>query len=249
MPNQEYQHDLSLHSPILLNPEHKKPKVDKMLAILNDAGILQQGGVAVDVGCSRGFFASGLTPFFTRVVGLDIDKNALEIAKAENNHPNLEYLEINSTLLPFPDQSVDLVICNHVYEHVPDARLLFSEIERILKPTGACYLGAASRLTIIEPHYHLPFLSWLPKFIANRYVKAMGKCDSYYENLVTYCGIRKLISNFVVSDYTVKVLMDPDRYHARDMISSRSIINKVPFILWKILYPLLPSYIFILRKK
>lgn len=248
MTKQNYQNDLSIHSPILLDLKHKQPKVDKMLAILSDAGILQLGGIAIDVGCSRGFFASGIAPFFTKVFGVDIDKNALDIAKSENTHPNLQFMEADSINLPFPNESIDLVICNHVYEHVPNAQHLFAEIKRILKPTGACYLGAASRLTIIEPHYHLPFLSWLPKIVANKYVKAMGKCDYYYENLQTYWGIRNLISDFSVSDYTLEVLMNPDRYHARDLISQKSIINKVPLAIWKLLYQFLPSYIFILRR-
>jgi hypothetical protein len=38
--------------------------------------------------------------------------------------------------LDFPDDSVDLVIVNHVLEHVPDFEKALSEIRRVLKPEG-----------------------------------------------------------------------------------------------------------------
>ena len=36
--------------------------------------------------------------------------------------------------IPFPDRSVDLVICNHVLEHVADNRKAMAELFRILRP-------------------------------------------------------------------------------------------------------------------
>ncbi len=195
----EYQKDLSLSSPILLDKEYKKAKVMKMLAILDDTKVLDrpEESLAVDVGCSGGLFTSALAPRFTSVAGIDIDPHAIAVASNENPADNLTYLLADSQELPFPDGSVDLIICNHVYEHVPDAAVLFDEIWRVLKPSGICYLGAASRLIPVEPHYHLPFLSWLPKPLAHRYMRVTGKGEYYYEKLRTYWGIRRLTSKFV----------------------------------------------------
>lgn len=38
--------------------------------------------------------------------------------------------------IPFEESSFDVVICNHVYEHVPDDKKAMAEIYRILKPGG-----------------------------------------------------------------------------------------------------------------
>jgi SAM-dependent methyltransferase len=38
--------------------------------------------------------------------------------------------------IPFADNSYDVVICNHVYEHVPDDKQAMAEIYRIVKPGG-----------------------------------------------------------------------------------------------------------------
>jgi SAM-dependent methyltransferase len=43
---------------------------------------------------------------------------------------------IDVTDLEFPDQSIDIMMCNHVLEHVPDDRKAMAEIHRVLKPGG-----------------------------------------------------------------------------------------------------------------
>jgi len=61
--------------------------------------------------------------------------------------PNLDYLsgdldsyladvQLDVTDLNFPDASFDVVICNHVLEHVPDDRRAMSELHRVLRPGG-----------------------------------------------------------------------------------------------------------------
>lgn len=42
--------------------------------------------------------------------------------------------------IPFPDESYDVVICNHVLEHVDDDAKAMSEMYRILKPGGFAIL-------------------------------------------------------------------------------------------------------------
>lgn len=44
--------------------------------------------------------------------------------------------------LPFSDMSVDVVICRALLEHLPDPWLAVSEIYRILKLNGQCYVVA-----------------------------------------------------------------------------------------------------------
>jgi SAM-dependent methyltransferase len=48
--------------------------------------------------------------------------------------------EIDVTELQYDDDSFDLVICNHVLEHVPDDRRAMREIARVLRPGGAAIL-------------------------------------------------------------------------------------------------------------
>ncbi len=249
--NIEYQHNLSRQSPILLDYDYKKPKIDKMLAILRASGAISddtQKHLAIDVGCSGGFFTSVISPYFEEVLGVDIDMPALKIADNNKSNHNLLYIAGDSLQLPLPDKSVDLLICNHVYEHVPDPQMMFSDILRVLKDDGVCYLGAASRWIIMEPHYHLPFLSWMPKSMANIYMRLFNRGQYYYENLTTCAGIKQMTKNFQVDDYTLKIISNPDFFHARDMIPKNGIISKIPMWVWKLCYGILPTYILILRR-
>lgn len=45
-------------------------------------------------------------------------------------------LKLDVTDIKLPDNTYDVVICNHVLEHVNDVNKAFSEIKRILKPGG-----------------------------------------------------------------------------------------------------------------
>lgn len=226
-----------------------------MLSVLCAAGVIKfsgqasvRQGNAIDVGCSRGFFVEGLAPFYDTVIGADIDSHALRLAQSERSSENLLYIQGDSQCLPLSSGSIDLVICNHVYEHVPSAEVLMDEILRILKPGGVCYFGAASRLIIMEPHYHLPFLSWLPKALAHRYMRWFKRGDFYFEKLQTRRALARLVQRFNIEDYTIEVLLDPDRFRARDMIPNGSLVEYVPRWIWRVAYPLLPTYILILRK-
>lgn len=52
--------------------------------------------------------------------------------------------------LPMADDSVDLFICNHVLEHVPDVPLALAQIRRVLKPGGTAILQVPIAMKLEE---------------------------------------------------------------------------------------------------
>ena len=55
--------------------------------------------------------------------------------------------------LPFPDNAYDIILCNHVLEHIPDDAKAMSELYRVLKPGGMAILQIPqdlSRATTFE---------------------------------------------------------------------------------------------------
>jgi SAM-dependent methyltransferase len=44
--------------------------------------------------------------------------------------------KVDITKIPYSDNQFDLIICNHVLEHIPDDRLAISELLRVMKPGG-----------------------------------------------------------------------------------------------------------------
>jgi ubiquinone/menaquinone biosynthesis C-methylase UbiE len=200
------------------------------------------GLTAVDVGCSTGFTAAELSAAGAKVVGLDIDVPGLGHAAARFGD-QVEFLCADGTAMPFADQSVDIVVFNHIYEHVVDPDGVLAEIRRILRLDGAAYLGFANRLGIIEPHYRLPFLSWLPRNVADRYVAMTGRAPNYYEQFRTRRGLRRMCAGLVLWDYTYTVLSDSEAFKARDMVPQR--FAQAPPLVWRLLSPIMPTFIWI----
>ena len=54
---------------------------------------------------------------------------------------------------------------------------------------------------VIEGHYHLPFLSWIPKSFAHFYLKMTGRGNFYYEEHLSLRGLRRLVkgSRFMIT--------------------------------------------------
>ncbi|MEM7555688.1 MAG: methyltransferase domain-containing protein [Cyanobacteria bacterium P01_A01_bin.84] len=70
-----------------------------------------------------------------------------QLYKLINKLPNIDYLtadlsaprvmvNIDITDIPFDDNSFDVILCNHVLEHIPDDAKAMKELYRVLKPGG-----------------------------------------------------------------------------------------------------------------
>ena len=96
--------------------------------------------------------------------------------------------------------------------------------------------------------YNLPLFSSLPKFLAHRYLKCFREIDCYYETLLTLWGLKKLMRKFEIIDYTLKVIADPKRFHADDLLTEKTFPHHFITPFSRLLYPLIPTYIWLLKK-
>jgi 2-polyprenyl-3-methyl-5-hydroxy-6-metoxy-1,4-benzoquinol methylase len=223
-------------------------KARKAIAILAD---LEPGLKALDlleIGCSAGYGTVVYAEAFGSVTGIDIDEPAVAHAQASNARPNARYLVMDSQRTGFPDDCFDAVVCTHIYEHVPDARRLMQEIHRLLRPGGLCFFSAGNRICWNEPHYGLPLLSVMPKFLAHRYLQLLGRGTSYYENHLTYWGLKKLVSGFELIDYTIRAVDDPERFQASDVVRPGSLQQRLARLALSAAYWACPTYLWVLRK-
>jgi ubiquinone/menaquinone biosynthesis C-methylase UbiE len=95
-----------------------------------------------------------------------------EIARTRARRYNLDLpaLVAAGEYLPFADDSFGILTCWDVVEHVQDPVQLFTEIARVLKPDGRAFVTVINRLALVDPHYHLRFVNWLPRSLGERYV-------------------------------------------------------------------------------
>ena len=102
----------------------------------------QPGETVLDLGCGAGLdlylYAQRVGPT-GRLFGLDLSEPML--AKARENLEslgvrNVEWLHAAADAIPLPDQSVDLVTANGIFNLSPDKDAVMREVARVLKPGG-----------------------------------------------------------------------------------------------------------------
>ena len=231
----------------MLDEEHRRAKARKLLGVLiHFLGRSNLDGLRVaDVGCSAGFIADELARAGGLTVGIDIDEPGL--AKASRRFGDRVLFALgDGERLPVADRSLDVIVFNHIYEHVVHPYDVFTELHRVLADDGAVYLGLANRLGILEPHYRLPFLSYLPPSLADFYLRLSGRGDRYYERLHTRPTLRGLARSFTVWDYTVPVIREPQLF-ASEAVVPRA-LRSLPTAALKALLPVIPTYIWVATK-
>jgi ubiquinone/menaquinone biosynthesis C-methylase UbiE len=228
--------------------EKRRRKAAKILAVLQHAlGRSDSDGLSglsvVDVGCSQGFIADELAGAGAATTyGVDIDVPGLTVAQSRFGE-RVRFVCAAGEALPLADQSVDVAVFNHIYEHVVDPDAVLADVRRVLKPNGVLYLGLGNRLGVIEPHYKLPFLSYLPQGAADRYVRAFGRADHYYEQYRTRPGLRRMMADWSVLDYTLPVLAAPDVFADDGQVPGP--VTRLPEKALAAMLPVLPTYLWV----
>ena len=126
--------------------------------------------------------SGGIAHWFGTHPDLRCDVTAVDVCDNRLVRDGYEYLQVQGVELPFDDASFDVVITNHVIEHVGDADAQhrhLTEIHRVMKPDGVGYLAVPNRWMLTEPHFQLKFLSWWPHAWRTPYLRLMRKGTFY----------------------------------------------------------------------
>ena len=100
----------------------------------------------LDVGCGTGEMTARLAAKYPRArfTGVDLEEPHLVRARARCAEfgSRTNFQTGDALALPFADASFDLVVCRHLVQAVPDARVVLSEIQRVLRPGGRMHVIA-----------------------------------------------------------------------------------------------------------
>lgn len=108
--------------------------------------------VGLDIGCGTGYFTQYLAQKFSGiVVGIDVSKKDLSRAKIRTrlnssskkpaNHRVPEFVQSTVTHLPFREDSIDLVFCASVLEHIKDLDAAIKEVKFSMKNKAKLIAG------------------------------------------------------------------------------------------------------------
>lgn len=97
----------------------------------------------LDLGCGTGRLLHRLANQFPTLqgTGLDLSAEMLRQAQQRNQHGiRLVYKQGNAESLPFGDCEFDAVFNTISFLHYPNPQQVFSEVSRVLRPSGRFYL-------------------------------------------------------------------------------------------------------------
>lgn len=116
------------------------------------------GQRVLDIGCFIGYGSMLAARTAREVVGVDLDKQALEFAKAHSLLPNVSYQQVEAAGLPFAANHFDVAVAFHVLEHLPKPAIrdFLLEARRILRPGGLLCLITPNRRFRLRP-FQAPF--------------------------------------------------------------------------------------------
>jgi ubiquinone/menaquinone biosynthesis C-methylase UbiE len=152
----------------------KAMKIERLLDLAARPQPLQM----LEIGTGSG----GIAHYFGTHPQLRCDVTAVDVCDNRLTRDGYAFQQVQGVELPFDDARFDVVISNHVIEHVGDEyaqRRHLAEIRRVIKPGGMGYLAVPNRWMLTEPHYQLKFLSWWPHAWRTPYLRLMRKGTFY----------------------------------------------------------------------
>lgn len=201
----------------------------------------------LEIGCGSGI----ISHYFANHQSGRFEVHAVDVRDSRVVLDHVKFQQVSGTSLPYPDDHFDAVISNHVIEHVGDtAEQLhhLQEIRRVLKRSGIGYLAVPNRWMLVEPHYRLIFLSWLPDRFRNAYLKVMRGDDIYDCKPLALAELRNMFS---ATSLQYEIISVEALYKTIEIESIRwpiSMMRWMPRKFFHFFESIIPTLIFLLRK-
>ncbi|MEM6378521.1 MAG: class I SAM-dependent methyltransferase, partial [Bacteroidota bacterium] len=168
----------------------------RFLEMLNEVDFA--GRSVLEIGPGPGgnlSFISGKNP--TKLVGADISQDMINLATKNLAGKNVELVKTNGTVLPFEDNSFDIVITVTVLQHNTDEemlRALIKEITRVSKDQVIIFEQTHTSMKGDELCYWRPVPYYQEAFQKNGFSLQETKYSNIYTSYLVCGAIRKLLN-------------------------------------------------------
>lgn len=138
----------------------------KLRIFKNFGNDLTPQSVVLDFGCGSGRYVQELRENGYNAFGCDIELKKEKNVDTDAMVKNLliRKIDIKNYILPFEDNTFDLIFSDQVFEHVKNYPETLTEISRVLKSGGSCLHVFPSRYKMIESHVFIPFSSAISSY-------------------------------------------------------------------------------------
>jgi len=193
--------------------------------------------------------SGGIAHYFATHPDLSIEVDAVDVVDNRLIDEAYRFQLVSDTVLPFADESFDVVLTNHVIEHVGDEKAQLrhlGEIRRVLRADGVGYLAVPNRWQFVEPHYRLALLSWWPRSWRSRYLSMFRNKKFYDCEPLSVKQAEHLLdqSGFAFEALGVRALrLTLELEYPRDSVLRR-LLDRVPDACIAALAPMIPTLIY-----
>lgn len=201
----------------------------------------------IEVGCGSGATINQLAARFDHCLGIDIFDYAASFEKSRqaNGALNSSFRQLDLEL-EMPDERFDRLISFEVIEHLRTEETV-GRYNQLLKPGGLAAISVPNKWWIFETHgarlpllpwNRIPFFSWLPRPIHERFANARIYTKQRIEQLLQKHGFEILRSSYITAPMDVLKEGPLKRWLVKNIFKGNITRN-----------PMLSTSIFVLARK
>jgi SAM-dependent methyltransferase len=126
--------------------------------------LLEENDLILDLGYGYGAFEDQMAEkkFPNKIIALDL------VIRDVYRHKNvIAFIRADAGYMPFAEDSIDLIFCNSLIEHVGDWSTQFQVFQEITRVSRKFYLQTPNKHFPIELHHLVPFFQYLPRSLQN----------------------------------------------------------------------------------
>jgi 2-polyprenyl-3-methyl-5-hydroxy-6-metoxy-1,4-benzoquinol methylase len=217
----------------ILDSASRKRKAEKIARILRQKKDISQSHL-LDIGTGAGYIANHIAQYVGAVTSVDLVDERQVV-------DGYTFKQVTSELLPFPSATFDIVLSNHVIEHVHDQQKHVDEILRVLKPGGIAYFATPNRRWPIDPHYRLLFINWMPRKMATNYLQTVSKKVWDIKPITTRHLHKYVGKQHAVDSVIVDIIKNPEQYHLDTLKPIHPITRRSPRFVLKAISGVSPT--------
>jgi len=112
---------------------------------------LNSNDYVLDLGFGEGYGTAHLADNCKEIIGVDVEDKVVAYANKRYQKDNCHFIKYDGNILPFDDNSFDVITSFQVIEHIENEPAYVSEIYRVLKPGGRAILTTPNKATRLKP--------------------------------------------------------------------------------------------------
>lgn len=114
-------------------------------------GQIKPENIILEVGCGEGYGSNYLSTSCKEIIGIDVEKSAIEHAQQKYTTANCSFKEYDGSNIPYDDNHFDFIVSFQVIEHVDDDAAFVKELKRVLKPGGTAFITTPNKTYRLKP--------------------------------------------------------------------------------------------------